>query len=430
VIRTHFWILVILLTFALAQDTVTEPQKSPQSEPLTDSTPKTEVPTTEPSPPETLVVEDPVAEDPVVEDPVVENTVSATASATANKNGVIALRLAKGSWSDAYNDALWEGMSNALREVQRSDIKVVMYGETSVLSEDTALVLSAGNADSLRQVAEVNRYSATHFVILDGGSENQRVSTSHSQPNLQSVTFDEHEVSYLLGYLAGTLSQTGILGFVGDTKTPETLANQAAFSQGLFAACLDCNLHSAFVESKQNADRAKALAQSLHQKGADIIFAAAGDSSQGVIDFVNETMCASFAPVRPSPLSAALTLVSKPIDYLSSCTSAYPLFFMGIGRYQPALGDTDNDPNSLNHGLASILKRVDLAAYEAVQDFVKGTVQPGTKNLGLKDDAVDIAVDDHNRALLPTEVLKQLETLKAQIISSEIVVDTVPTTNE
>jgi basic membrane protein A and related proteins len=193
----------------------------------------------------------------------------------------------------------------------------------------------------------------------------------------------------------------------------------------MLAACLDCKLQSAFVDNSQDTLRAKEAARGVQHKGADIIFAAAGQASQGVIEFVNETMCASNVSTRPSPLSTTLTLIAKTIDYLSSCPSAYPLFFMGVGRYQPALGDTDHDPKTLNHGLTSVLKHVDLASYEAVLNFTKGHFPTGDRTLGLKDAAVDIALDDYNRALLPPEVLKQVEMLKAQIISGEIVVDTV-----
>jgi basic membrane protein A and related proteins len=143
-----------------------------------------------------------------------------------------------------------------------------------------------------------------------------------------------------------------------------------------------------------------------------------------VINYVNDTMCSSVVTPRSSPLTSALTLVAKDINYLSRCAGSYPLFFMGTGHFQPVFGDTDNDPTSLNHGLTSIAEHIDFAVYQIVQAFIAGDA-PSSSFLKLEDKAVDIAIDDYNRALLPDEVLSQLENIKAQIISGDIVVDKV-----
>lgn len=325
---------------------------------------------------------------------------------------VIGLRFNKGGWSDPQNDALWQGVSNALRETPSGAFEVVLLSETSPLVNDLDLVLSTN-----RQLEPtVNHYPHTQFVVLD-------VNNAPTTPSstLQTVTFEEHEISYLLGYLAGTLSQTGQVGFVG-SKTPEGLANGEAFAQGLLSACSECQLQRSVLDSDDDIPLGTNAAQTLVNKGVDIIFTDAGNSSQGVINYVNKTMCASASQTRPSPLTSALTLVAKNINYLSGCAGSYPLFFMGTGQYQPISGDNDNDVHSLNHGLASIAKRVDLAAYKVIQAFVKGEMLD-TNHLTLKDQALDIAVDDYNHALLPDEVLAQLETIKAQIISGDIVVN-------
>jgi basic membrane protein A and related proteins len=370
------------------------------------------------------------------EDAQVENSASVTtdqvvepspsqevnaANAEVSPDRVIALRL-ENTWSSPYSKALWEGTSNAIREVQATDVDVVIYDDTQPLDSDAGLVLATGERGLERLQEDSSTHPNTRFVVFDSPNE----STLGS--NVKSISFEEHEVSYLLGYLAGSLSQTGILGFVGD-DTKNALITQAAFYQGIQMSCSACKLESGFVLNRQDAVAAKAVAQTLQSKGVDIFYANAGEASQGVIDFVNETKCFPSDHTRPSPLRAALANVSKGLDYLSPCPSAAPLFFMGTGRFQPELGDTDNNAATLNHGLTSIRKRLDFSAYEVIKDFLDGSFRGGQQQLGLNDNAVELAIDDYNRALLPPEVLAQLEALETQIVSGQLVVDTTPLTN-
>jgi basic membrane lipoprotein Med (substrate-binding protein (PBP1-ABC) superfamily) len=169
---------------------------------------------------------------------VVATTDVATTSAATKQQRlekkVIALRLNKGSWSDPYNDALWQGVANALRDMPLSQgaFDVVLYSEASPLSKDVDLVLTTGSDVVAQLETDARNHPGTQFVALDSPPSTKTIS------NLHTVDFEEYEVSYLMGYLAGTLSQTGHTGFVGDTETSDRLANQAAFSQGLVAACL------------------------------------------------------------------------------------------------------------------------------------------------------------------------------------------------
>jgi basic membrane protein A and related proteins len=353
---------------------------------------------------------------PLTVHPVVEPLPSQEASEVA-PDRVIALRVGR-TWSSPYSKALWEGTANALRETQVSDVDVVVYDSEQSLDQ-AGLVL----ATELDRVGlDSSQHPNTRFVIFDS-----QMSTRAS--NVKSITFEEHEVSYLLGYLAGSLSQTGVLGFVGDDSDNASI-NEAAFYQGIQMSCRACRLESEFVLNSQDAVAAKAHAQILQSKGADIFYANAGEASQGVVDFVNETKCFSTDSTRPSPLRAALAKVSKGLDYLSSCSSASPLFFISTGRFQPELGDTDNDAATLNHGLTSIRKRIDFSAYEAITEFLNGSFRSGQQQLGLDDKAVELAVNDYNRALLPPEVLAQLEALETQMVSGQLIVNTTPLARE
>ncbi len=67
-----------------------------------------------------------------------------------------------------------------------------------------------------------------------------------------------------------------------------------------------------------------------------------------------------------------------------------------------------------------MMKRVDVAVYNAFKTAMDGTWQPGVQNLGLAESGVGYALDENNRALITPEMEKKLEDAKAKIISGEL----------
>ncbi|HER19925.1 MAG TPA: BMP family ABC transporter substrate-binding protein, partial [Chromatiales bacterium] len=255
----------------------------------------------------------------------------------------------------------------------------------------------------------------TYYVNIDGVVE---------ADNVRSVLFKEHEGSFLVGYLAGLMTRTGTVGFVGGMDIPLIRNFDIGYQQGVRSACPDCEIISNYVGTTPTAwndpARAKELATSQRAQGADIVYAAAGASGNGVIDFVNEQMC--FVPegeVRANPLR------DVPVSdaYAAACgENAEPLFFIGVDSNQNFRGDTDGDPSTLNHGLTSMLKRVDVAAENAAYDVVNGEFTAGLQNLGLAENGVDWALDEYNEALIPQSVIEQLDGIKQAIVDGDIVV--------
>ncbi len=116
--------------------------------------------------------------------------------------------------------------------------------------------------------------------------------------------------------------------------------------------------------------------------------------------------------------------VPKYADYTKACgtdgTKATPLFFIGVDANQNYLGDTDNNPNTLNHGLTSMMKRVDVATYEVIKSVVQKAFKGGVREFGLANNGVGYALDQYNKALIPASVVSKLEVLKQQIIKGQI----------
>jgi basic membrane protein A len=97
----------------------------------------------------------------------------------------------------------------------------------------------------------------------------------------------------------------------------------------------------------------------------------------------------------------------------------------GLGVYQAAKDagrlaiGVDSNQNHIQPGtmLTSMVKRVDVAVYNAF----KG-VTPGMTSLGLKEGGVDYALDEHNARLVTPEMKKKVDAAKADIISGKILV--------
>jgi basic membrane protein A len=81
----------------------------------------------------------------------------------------------------------------------------------------------------------------------------------------------------------------------------------------------------------------------------------------------------------------------------------------------------DSNQNYLHPGsvLTSMLKRVDVAVYEAMSAGENLETGIGVV-LGLAEDGVGYAVDENNEALLTPEMLAAVEEAKAKIISGEL----------
>src|SRR5690606_25520511 len=84
----------------------------------------------------------------------------------------------------------------------------------------------------------------------------------------------------------------------------------------------------------------------------------------------------------------------------------------------------DRHQNHLHPGsvLSSMLKRVDVAAYNAMKGVEDGTWAPGLITLGLAQDGVGAAFDENNASLITPEMKAAVEKATADIISGAVVV--------
>jgi basic membrane protein A len=196
-------------------------------------------------------------------------------------------------------------------------------------------------------------------------------------PNVESIVFKEQEGSFLVGMMAAMASKTGKVGFIGGMDIPLIRRFQCGYEQGAkFAnpkAEVTANMTGTTPAAWNDPTRGAELAKAQFAKGVDVIFAAAGGTGIGVYQAAKDG-----------------------------------------GKY--AIG-VDSNQNHLQPGtmLTSMVKRVDVAVYNAAKK-----TNPGVTVLGLKEGGVDYALDKHNEKLVNADMKKKVDAAKADIIAGKI----------
>jgi basic membrane protein A len=240
-------------------------------------------------------------------------------------------------------------------------------------------IIAVGFQNVVPVLALAEQFPEVKFTVIDG-----IVPPLFS--NVQSIVFKDQEGAFLVGIVAGELSPTNKIGFIGGMDVPLINNFALGFLQGATYANPDIELLRDTVGDTpaawSNPERAKTLAKRQFNNGAGVIFAAAGGSSFGVLEAAEE-----------------------------------------MGRY--AIG-VDTNQNGLFPGtvLTSMVKRVDKAVYETLTNGFSGRWEPGIKYLGIRENALDYAVDIHNKNLVNKKVIDKVEDAKDRIIRGLIVVET------
>jgi len=239
--------------------------------------------------------------------------------------------------------------------------------------QDPIIAVGFSQAVALEKVAR--EFPKTHFTIIDSVVK---------LPNVQSVVFREHEGSFLVGILAAMASRTGKVGFVGGMDIPLVRKFQCGYEQGVKYANPNAELISNMTGTTPAAwndpGRGAELAKGQFDRGVDVVYAAAGSTGIGILQAVKDR--------------------GK----------------LGIG--------VDSNQNYLHPGnmLTSMLKRVDVAAYNSFKTMQAGTWKGDVQVLGLKEGGVDWALDQYNEKLITPEMKAKVDAAKADIIAGKITV--------
>ncbi len=278
----------------------------------------------------------------------------------------------------SFNQSAWEGLQKAQAELgikasylesnQDADYKPNME---TLLDAGNDLIWGIGfkMADTLDELAKLNPEQKYAGIDCFFGEPT---------PNLVGVQFKEQEPSFLVGYIAGKMTKTNNVGFVGGMDFFVIHKFHYGFLAGVKEANPDCEIQVQYADSFTDAAKGKAIANQMYKNGADIVYHAAGGVGDGVIEAAKEQ-----------------------------------------NKY--AIG-VDKDQNSLapDNVITSAMKRVDNAIYNLTKTLKDDTYPGGTNVVyGLKEGGVGIAPTSSKH--VPQAILDEVKGLEAKIIAGEIV---------
>jgi basic membrane protein A and related proteins len=285
-----------------------------------------------------------------------------------------------GKFDKSFNESMFNGSEKFKAETGTA------YGEFEIANEaqrEQAIrkfadegyspIIAAGFAQAAAVEKVAKEFPELKFAIVDMVVD---------LPNVQSIVFNEHEGSYLVGMMAAMASKTGTVSFVGGMDIPLIRKFACGYAQGAKAANPNAkviqNMTGDTGAAWNDPVKGGEITKGQISQGSDVVYAAAGGTGLGVLQ------------------------AAKDAGKLS----------IGVDANQNYL-----HPGSV---LTSMLKRVDVAVYNVMKSGKDGTFKPGIQALGLAQDGVGYAMDDNNKALVTAEMSAAVEKAKADIIAGTV----------
>ena len=284
-----------------------------------------------------------------------------------------------GKFDKSFNEAAFNGAKRWAEETGGSFNEIELSSEAqreqalrrfAEAGFNPVITMGFAMADPLSAVAP--DYPDTKFAAIDV--------TWLDLPNVRQVGFAEHEGSYLVGMLGAMASKSNTIGFIGGMDIPLIRHFGCGYAQGAKAVNPDitiiANMTGTTPAAWNDPVKGSELTQAQISQGADVIYAAAGGTGVGVLQ------------------------------------SAADAGILSIG--------VDSNQNHLHPGkvLTSMLKRVDVAVYDAMK--AGANMETGVFTMGLADDGVGYALDENNASLISAEMKAAVDGARASIIAGDL----------
>ncbi|MBK8983371.1 MAG: BMP family ABC transporter substrate-binding protein [Ignavibacteria bacterium] len=291
-----------------------------------------------------------------------------------------------GRGDKSFNDAAYKGLEEA-KEKLGIDFEVIDPGDGSdresalrklASKKDIGLVFGVGFifTDDINNIAK--EFPDKKFACVDYSIDPSK----QIPPNVEAIEFKEEEGSFLVGVIAALNSKTKKVGFIGGMESNLIRKFEEGFKQGVEYADPEVQVLSGYVsvspEGFKNPGKAKEIALSQYDSGADIIYHASGLSGLGLFEAAREK--------------------NK--------------FAIGV--------DMDQQKEAPGFVMTSMVKLVDRAVFNTVKDFTENKFTGGIKTFGLQDNGVSYVYDENNKSLISDEIILKTEEAKKKLSSGEI----------
>jgi basic membrane protein A and related proteins len=321
----------------------------------------------------------------------------------------VGLALDVGGLGDkSFNDAANAGVQQAIDDglVCTDNVERVESNSTgSNRGENVAglaeagfnIVVANGFLFSTEILGTVADFPDTDFAVTDGFTsflfdDPETDDVEPIPPNIADLTFKEHEGSFLVGAAAAIACACDTIGFLGgQTDAPLIQKFEAGYVAGAQYINPDMEVLVEYVDPDpaigfNDAVKGEALSTKMYENGAELIYHAAGASGAGLFN----------AAVKADKLAIGV----DSDQYLTASAEQQPLI------------------------LTSMLKRVDVAVYNAIQASLDEAFVSGAQVFGLAEEGVDYSKS--NPDLMTDDIITQVDEIKGLILDGTIVVPDVP----
>ncbi|EKB57197.1 BMP family lipoprotein [Falseniella ignava] len=297
----------------------------------------------------------------------------------------------------SFNQSAWEGIQewgeaegkergkDGYDYIQSNSDSDFVTNLNTAISADFDLIFGIGFKLEAAIDDFAQQYPDRHFAIVDSVVD---------QPNVASLTFKDHEASFLAGVAAALTTETDHIGFVGGVEGFVIDRFEAGFVAGAKAVNPDINITVEYAGSFGDAPRGRQIAAAMYANDVDVIFHASGDTGNGVF--------------------------SEAKDIVANDPSRN-IWVIGVDRDQEEEGIVEVDGEERHLTLTSTLKAVG----EAVKQFTIQTQEEGFEGghyiYGLADGGVELT-----EGQLSDETLEKIAEYRQQIIDGEIEVPEKP----
>ncbi len=281
----------------------------------------------------------------------------------------------------SFNQFAWAGLQALAAEdpsfeVNYLESKTDADYQTNIntfIDEGYDLIICVGYmlADATREAARAN--PEQKFAIIDDA-------TNADLENVACLTFAQEQCSYLVGLVAGYMTQSKTVGYIQGMVSDTMNLFGVGYISGVLEACPDATVLQYNAASFGDIAGGNTAAKDMITKGADVIYHAAGGTGLGMINACEEE----------------------------------GIWAIGVDADQAAVLGKDCI-------LCSALKDTGAACASLCKDLKAGTFEAGVHLYTLADGAINIATTgDH----IPADVLEKVEAVKADIIAGKITVPT------
>lgn len=320
---------------------------------------------------------------------------SCTAFAVAETRPLkVALLLTSNLGDKGFYDSAANGLKLIGEAFPGSETKCVEMGQDPSVYEsnicdiaesgyDYIIIGTSPCVEVLQELAP--QYPDQKFIIFDFDVDR----TTGDFSNVYSISYKQNESTYIAGMVAGMLSESGVIGFIGGMDLPIINDFLIGYIEGAQYINPDIKVAVAYAGTFVDSAKGKELALAqINQQKVDVEFAAASTTGVGALEAAYES---------------------------GKCA-------IGVdGDQEAAFRDTN--PGLADAIKTSMLKRVDMSLLRAVKLAEEGTLPWGTcESVGLAEDSVGVVIDGMLAKTLSAEQMEKITEAIAKVKAGEITI--------